>query len=138
VILWTQNDEQGIGIAVGRGAESVFNDAKVSRYARDARPLFNEGKYYEGFNKILDDIEAELHTTTDGKTTDTSTDDYTTWIITIAIIIFIIFIALRIFDNFTEGAILGGAISSIGRGSGGGFSGGSFGGGSFGGGGGRG
>ena len=141
ILLWTQDDEKGLAIAVGRGAESIFNDAKVSRIARDARSLFDDGKYYEGFNKILDDLEAELHTTSTGQITKDEVDNITSLIITIAVVIFILYIILRIADKTTGGAILGGwAISNVlgGNSSSGGFSGGSFSGGSFGGGGGRG
>jgi len=116
VLLWTQDNEQGLAIAVGRGAESIFNDAKVSRIARDARPLFDDGKYYEGFNKMLNDLEAELHTTSTGEVTSTETDDITTWIIGIAVVIFIIFIILKIIGANTgdalEGSVLGGIVSS--------------------------
>jgi uncharacterized protein len=150
VVLWSQGDDKGIAIAVGRGAESVFNDAKVSRYARDARPLFNEGKYYEGFNKILDDIESELNGTTTNTTTKTTTemDDFTTTIIIVVIILMVIIFISKLVsylagngdnDDDDDGTVLGiiPAVISGGRGSGsgGGFS---FGGGSFGGGGGRG
>ena len=141
ILLWTQEDEKGIAIAVGRGAESIFNDAKVSRYARDARPLFDEGKYYEGFNKMLDDIEVELKTKSEPVILTTG-DNLTDLIILIGIFLLIIWIILRIFfsessdGGFGTGVVIGSILSS-GSGGGGGFSGG-FSGGSFGGGGGRG
>jgi len=142
VLLWTQEDEKGIAIAVGRGAESTFNDAKVSRYARDARPLFDEGKYYEGFNKMLDDIEAELKVNPDpiAAIDIPDTKDLTGLIIMAAIIIIIFWVICKVFDIDTGGMGTGIVIGSIlrGGGGGGGFSGGSFSGGSFGGGGGRG
>jgi uncharacterized protein len=139
VIMWSQDNEKGLAMATGRGAESVFNDAKASRILRDHRPLFNDGKYYEGFVAILNDVQTELNIQ---KNLDTTTppsgesDDFTNWIIGIGIILFIIFIIYRIFNHTSYGGIgVGfGGISFGGLGGGGGGF--SFGGGSFGGGGG--
>ena len=56
VVLWSIENEHGGAIAVGRGAESILNDAKVGTIGREARPLFDEGKYYEGFIQIVNAI----------------------------------------------------------------------------------
>jgi uncharacterized protein len=140
ILLWSSDNDKGIAIAVGRGAESTFNDAKVSRIARAARPLFDEGKYSEGFDQMINEIATEINATTVGnnpKGSDVPMDDMTKWIIGIAIFIFVIYIISRIASNASSsgGIFAGSVISTGGGGGGGGFS---FGGGSFGGGGGRG
>jgi uncharacterized protein len=60
VIIWSINNQRGGGIATGRGIESVLNDAKVVRIGKAARPLFDEGKVYEGFNQMIDGISGEI------------------------------------------------------------------------------
>ena len=60
VVLWSLDNEKGGAIAVGRGIESTLNDAKVARIGRAARPLFDEGKTYDAFKQILDDIYNEV------------------------------------------------------------------------------
>lgn len=145
VILWTQENEKGLAIAVGRGAESLFNDAKVARIARDARSLFDDGKYYEGFNKILDDLESELKFAE--PLTNVPVDvDFMDIVIIVIVIFLVIFVIAQLFKNndndFVKGALVGSIVSNVLRGGrsggGGSFSGGGFSGGSFGGGGGHG
>lgn len=62
VVLWSVDNENGGAIAVGRGIESLLNDAKVTRIGRQYRPLFDEGKYYEAFVNITEDLNKELQT----------------------------------------------------------------------------
>lgn len=59
VILWSRDNELGGAIATGRGIGSVLNDAKVSRIGRESRELFDSGRYFEGFKKIILEIETE-------------------------------------------------------------------------------
>jgi uncharacterized membrane protein YgcG len=60
VLLWTEDNEQGGAIAVGRGAESIFNDAKVGTIVRAARSYYDDGNFYEGFEYELTQIDTEL------------------------------------------------------------------------------
>ena len=56
IVLWSMSDDYGGAIATGRGSESILNDAKIGTIGRDARPLFDEEKYYEGITQIVNDI----------------------------------------------------------------------------------
>ena len=160
VVLWSVED--GGAIATGRYSESILNDAKVVRIGKEARPLFDNGSYYQAFSLILTNINSEIVSSQEGTpspsgnetgTSGTSGIDNTEMII-IGIIVLVIGAIIFWtmvkpdydgFDDFSTGAATGAVVGSVlGRGSrssggggGGGFSGGSFGGGSFGGGGGR-
>lgn len=138
VILWSQDNEKGLAMAPGRGAEALFNDAKASRILRDHRPLFDEGKYYEGFVAILTDVQEELQVPDTTTTTTSTSNGISDSILWIGIIFIIIIIILKIIGRSSYGGIgvsFGGASLGGFGGGGGGFS---FGGGSFGGGGGAG
>lgn len=58
IILWSM--QEGGAIAVGRGAESILNDAKVGRIGRASRHYFDEKDYYSGFATIVSNLSAEL------------------------------------------------------------------------------
>lgn len=148
VILWSIGDDAGGAIATGRYSESILNDAKVARIGKAARPLFDQGKYYEAFSQIVADIDKEIVASQDGSVTNStglnpggSSGSDGSGLMLFIIIIFGIFVFLKIIgasDIFT-GIAIG---SVLGRGSSGGLSsssssGGSFGGGGFGGGGGK-
>jgi uncharacterized protein len=61
VVLWTFENERGLAIATARGSGEIYvNDAKAGEIARDARPLFEDGKYYEGFEQILTQLELTI------------------------------------------------------------------------------
>ena len=60
IILYSLDNERGGAIAVGRGIESVLNDAKVGRIGREHRPLFDEGNFAAGYTAIITDIQKEL------------------------------------------------------------------------------
>jgi uncharacterized protein len=61
VVLWTFENERGLAIATARGAgETYVNDAKAAEIARAARSLFEDGKYYEGFEQILNQLEQTI------------------------------------------------------------------------------
>lgn len=141
VVLWSIGDDAGGAIATGRYSESIFNDAKVARIGKAARPLFDEGKYYDAFSQILTDIDKELVTSQDGSVTNstglnpsTSGTDDSKWIIRIIFIVAVIFFLLRFFDvgDIFSGIAIGSILGGLGGKKSGG---GSFGGGSFGGGG---
>jgi len=150
VILWTFENERGLAIATARGAgETYVNDAKAAEIARAARPLFEDEKYYEGFEQMLTQIEQTIHERdTENKGTGNQQlvgpfgNELIMLIIIFGAIGIIIWLILRKsgyvggggWGSGTTGTIAG----TLGSGSSGGFSGGSFGGGSFGGGGGRG
>lgn len=129
VVLWSI--DEGGAIAVGRGIEGTLNDAKVGRIGKNAKPLFNNKSYYEGFTKIITDIRGEIS----GNITATPNEtppDIPLWVI-ILIVIFIIIIVAA--SDSGSGGSWGGS-SYVGHSSwGSSGSGGSFGGGSFGGGG---
>jgi len=138
VILWSQDNEKGLAMAPGRGAEAIFNDAKASRILRDHRPLFDEGKYYEGFVAILTDVQKELQVPDTTTTTTSASNGISDSVLWIGIILIIIIIILKIIGRSSYGGIgvsFGGASLGGFGGGGGGFS---FGGGGFGGGGGAG
>lgn len=139
VVLWSQENEKGLAIATGRGAGSVFNDAKVSRILREHRHFFDDGQYYEGFKAILADIQKELQVSSSEPINNTNTegdsDTFTNLIIFCAVLLFIIFIIFKITGYDGIGVSFAGAALGGFGGGGGGFS---FGGGSFGGGGGAG
>lgn len=147
VVLWSVED--GGAIATGRYAESILNDAKVARIGRDARPLFDEGKYYEAFSQIITQIKTELNSSADGSvapgTSSTGDLDFGHLIILGLIVLVFFWILSKLFDMDLGSAVAGAVVgSTIGRSRSGGSSssggrvgGGSFGGGSFGGGGGK-
>lgn len=145
VVLWTEDNERGIAIAVGRGADSYVNDAKAGEIARAARPLFEDGKYYEGMEQIITELENVIHqrdTTAQGTTVPGISDPALGDLITILIIFGVV--GLIIYLILSKAGVVprpgwSGRSSPISIGTGGGgFGGGGFGGGSFGGGGGRG
>jgi uncharacterized protein len=141
VILWSVED--GGAIATGRYSESILNDAKVARIGKAARPLFDEGKYYEAFSQILSDVDKEIVASQDGSVTNStglnpsgSGDGG----INIILVIFVIvgafyFLKLLGASDLFSGLAIGSVLSSSGSSSSSSSSGGSFGGGSFGGGG---
>lgn len=146
VVLWSVED--GGAIATGRYAESILNDAKVARIGRAARPLFDEGKYYEAFTQIVNEIKTEINSSQDGSVTAGNSGsgdiDFGHLILLGLIVLVFFWIISKFFDWNVGDAIAGATIAStIGRAKSGGSSsggrvgGGSFGGGSFGGGGGR-
>jgi uncharacterized protein len=145
VVLWTEDNERGIAIAVGRGAETYINDAKAADIARAARHLFEEGKYYEGMEQMLTDLENTIHqrdTTAKGtgnnSLSDPAVGDLITILIVCGVIGLIIYLILSKMGVVSRPRWSGRSSPiSIGTG-GGGFGGGGFSGGSFGGGGGRG
>ena len=149
VVLWTFDNERGLAIATARGAgETYVNDAKAAEIARAARPLFEDKKYYEGFEQILNQLEQTIHerdTENQGGGNILSPNSGLSEVIVIlalcGIFGLIIYLILSKAGYVSRPGWIGrGSSTSIGTGSfgGGGFSGGSFGGGSFGGGGGRG
>lgn len=149
VILWSVGNQHGGFIATGRGIESVLTDAEVGMIGRSARPLFDQGAYAAGFNKILDGIDDQLHKEYTSATTSTQ-EPPDGGIIVIAVILGLFFIIIIAVATETEGSSGGssggswGGSSYVSRGGfssgfssggrSGGFSG--FGGGGFGGGGG--
>lgn len=142
VVLWTEDNERGIAIAAGRGAETYLNDAKLSDIARAARPLFESGKYYEGMDQMLTQLQQTINerdttATGSGQTgTGTLTNNFITLIIILGVIGFIIFLIFKRINgggSSFRGSGIG--LGGFGSSGGGGLS---FGGGSFGGGGGRG
>lgn len=132
VVLWSMDNEKGGAIAVGRGAESFLNDAKVGEIGRASRPLFDKGQYYEGFTEILNNIEKTIkeRDVTAGTTpTNNNPLGNNTWIIITILVILLIFIILKVADinpRIRTGGIFTGSSNSSGGGS---FGGGSFGGG---------
>ena len=60
VILYSLENEKGGAIATGRYSESILNDAKVGRIGREAKILCGEGKYYECFYFIIEELEKEI------------------------------------------------------------------------------
>lgn len=99
VVLWTEQNERGIAIAVGRGAETYINDAKAAEIARGARPLFEEGKYHEGMSQIITELENTIHqrdpTATGTKTTgDTGFNDLIMILIIFGVVGLIIYLIL--------------------------------------------
>ena len=145
IIMWSMDNEQGGAIAVGRGAESIFNDAKVARIGRDSRHFFDDEQYYDGFINIIDDIYQELNVTVNTHDITHPNDDEVNGIIVFIIVVIAIFLIILILSggrlsDLIAIFLISDIISSMtrgGRSSGGSFSGGSFGGGSFGGGGGK-
>lgn len=147
VLLWSVED--GGAIATGRGIESVLNAAKVVRIGKASRPLFDQGKVYEGFAQIINDINSEVVKSgeyqgiaeqPDINNMIGSDDIGIGGIIVIILVLIVIFVILSSVTgdfgggggSFRGGGYIGGGFSS-GSSDGGGFS---FGGGSFGGGGG--
>lgn len=150
VVLWSTGDDIGGAIATGRGAESIFNDAKVGRIGRASRPSFDSGDYYGAFIIILNGINGELNASliNINSSVNASLDTLaldggsTTVIIIFIVLVFLGIIIIPIFFDLEVSGGGGSFVSSGGFSGGGGFSrggfsGGSFGGGSFGGGGGR-
>jgi len=156
VLLWSVENENGGAIAPGRGIESILNDAKVVRIGKAARPLFDQGKVYEGFDQMIDGVKAEISKSGEYQPLEGLPDVSTAVvspelppIVWLIILIIGAFIILALLSSATSDGFGGGGGSFrgggyIGRGfSGGSFSSGgsgggfSFGGGSFGGGGGH-
>ena len=156
VLLWSVENENGGAIAPGRGIESILNDAKVVRIGKTARPLFDQGKIYEGFDQMIDGVKAEVSKSGEYQGTPEQPDINTltvnsdlppiVWAIIIIIGIFILLAVLSSVasddfggggGSFRGGGYIGGGFSGGGFSSGGGSGGFSFGGGSFGGGGGH-
>lgn len=141
VVLWSEGDDRGIAIATGRYSESIFNDAKVGRIARAARPYFDNKNYYEGFLNITLELRNEIDTSNNSTSNQPPLipSGNTMVIIIILAAVLFAFVILPFMRNGSSswgdgsGISIGSGSSS---GSGGGF--GSFGSGSFGGGGARG
>jgi len=149
VVLWSEGADRGIAIATGRYSESIFNDAKVGRIARAARPYFDNETYYEGFMNITLELQKEI---TDFNTQQVTPQD-TPQDFTLLIVIVFVIAALGLIilsplirsgsssfgddDGYSSSNVTGRGGFSIGSGSFG-RGGGSFGSGSFGGGGGKG
>ena len=137
VVIWVTNDNTG-AIAIGRGAETYLNDAKVGEIGRAARHYFDEGKYYEGFEQILSNIEATIYqrdtsvnSTSISIIKSTSKNGLLTAFIIIIIFVVIVYLILSKIGVVPRMGRIGG----ISIGGGGNSRGGSWGGGSFGGGG---
>jgi uncharacterized protein len=139
VILWVTEDNKG-AIAVGRGAETYLNDAKVGEIGRSSRNQFDNKKYYQGFEQIVSDIEKTI------KKRDTSINNASSspipiqskkdnGLLTTIIVIFII--GLLIYLILSKAGVVPRPNFRFRSGGGSGFGGRSFGGGSFGGGGSR-
>lgn len=129
VILWVIDMKSG-GIAIGRGAETYLNDAKVGEIGRGARHYFDEGKYYEGFDQIISDIETTIHqrdTNAKPSTSKPANDGLLTLIVVILIFGLIIYLILSKVGVVPR--MRGFSFGSGGGGGGRGFGGGSFGGG---------
>jgi len=143
VVLWSLDNEEGGAIATGRYSESILNDAKVARIGRAARPLFDEGNYYEAFSQIVTEINKEIVTSQDGSVNATSSGssgsgkDGGKTIMIILIIGLSLWIILKIFDatDIFTGIAIGSVLGKVGGSSSGSRGGRSFGSGSFGGGG---
>jgi uncharacterized protein len=136
VVLWSLDNEKGGAIATGRGSESIFNDAKVGRIGRESRSLFDEEKYYEGFNYIVLELEKEIDTINLNDSPDNKQDKPFNILLIISIVfgVIIFFIVIGNEDSSSGTSIISGGFSSISSGSSSGVS---FGGGNFGGGGGK-
>jgi uncharacterized protein len=132
VVLWSAGDDKGLAIASGRYSESIFNDAKLGRILRTAKPYFDNQNYYEGYLNITLELKKEIVNPTNE--TDNSTTNSTSNLtiepelpeLLVIIILIIIGVLIFIFVILPSGGWSSGGGSS---------SGGSFGGGSFGGGG---
>ena len=158
VIIWSIDNLHGGGIATGRGIESILNSAKVTNIGKAAKPLFEEGKVYEGFDQMINDINTvvtksgeyqplpAIELTGINSSLDSNTEIPPIFVLIgiIVVIVFILILLSAISDSdfgggggsFRGGGYIGGGFSGGGfssGSSGGGFS---FGGGSFGGGGG--
>jgi len=68
VILWSLDNIKGGAIATGRGSETIFNDVKVGRIARDAKDFFYNGSYYDGFTIILNELNQQIETANQNQT----------------------------------------------------------------------
>lgn len=88
VLLWSTETSQ-IAIAIGRGIESVLNDAKVGRIARESASYFSNGIYYSGFEFIILQIQNE--TSSEHATTTENNFPYLYLVIGVVIAIVIIF-----------------------------------------------
>ena len=104
VILWSVDNLPGGATAVGRGAESIFNDAKVGSIGRASRVYFDKGDVYGGFEYYLTQIDNEIEahakdTQVLGNGTgllgNNSSDDGT--IIIILVVGFIFFVIINVF-----------------------------------------
>ena len=140
VVLWSEGEDRGLAIASGRYSESIFNDAKLARILRAARPYFDNQTYYEGYLNITLELKQEIVAPTNETNTDAPTNDFPIFFVIIIAIIFGAMIIIPIIKNSDSDSSY--SSSSYGRSSGsssgssGGFSSGSFSGsGSFGGGG---
>jgi uncharacterized protein len=141
VILWSEGADRGIAIATGRYSESIFNDAKVGRIARAARPYFDNETYYEGFMNITLELQKEITDFNTQQVTPQDTpQDFTLLIVIVFVALGLIILVPLIrsgsssFGDDYDSSSTGRRGFSIGSGSIG-RSGGSFGGGSWGGGG---
>lgn len=146
VVLWTFQNERGLAIATARGSGEIYvNDAKAGEIARAARPLMEDGKYYEGLDQILTELELTIkerdtNATKSGNVIPSLDNGLLMLIIIFGASAIIIWLILRKSgvigggESSWAGTAIGTGLGSIGS-SGGGTS---FGGASFGGGGGRG
>ncbi len=102
VVLWSLSNEKGGAIATGRGIESTLTDIETNSIGRGSRPLFDNGKYYEGFRYILNEIQVEVGA---GGITDkivnieeVTEEDIWSFLFIIIAIIVILFILMSIID----------------------------------------
>ena len=137
VVLWSEGEDRGLAIETGRYSESIFNDAKVGRIARAARPYFDNKSYYEGFLNITQELKMEIDEPTNSSSTGTDVTLDGSWILWVVFGGIIVFLVVRALADSDIGEDVGfnatslGSLGRIGGGTcfGGGFSGGSFGGG---------
>lgn len=106
VILWSLDNEKGGAIATGRGIESILNDAKVVRIGRASREYFDNDKYYQAFEFILDEIKVELDKAQKqgdelaiGSTSKSINLNFNKVLITLAVLLLIMFIVGRMFSS---------------------------------------
>jgi len=140
VVLWSEGEDRGLAIASGRYSESIFNDAKLARILRAARPYFDNQTYYEGYLNITLELKQEIVAPTNETNTDAPTNDFPIFFVIIigaGLFFFIVIPVIADSRSSDSGSSSWYGSSSSSSGSSGGFSsGGSFSGsGSFGGGG---
>lgn len=103
VLLWSMANEKGGAIAVGSGIESILNDAKVGRIGRGSRQYFDKRDYYGGFLSMLDDVNAELGSSTGAvqRTSgrDTIPAEAVMWVIAMIIIILLVVIRIKMHER---------------------------------------
>jgi len=102
VVLWSMDNTKGGAIATGRGIESTLTDLKVTRIGKASRQYFDQGQYYNGFEYILTNIEAELNPPATSVSEPLTGDPIVATMVAVIVVVFSILVIAAIASMITQ------------------------------------